>query len=189
MYDPYTGTFTQPDPIQEGGANAYGYADGDPVNKTDLSGDEPCGEAGEVGDFPGLVGNVVGWITGSGACPGQEAGDRVGNSLKTAVLLGVAGEASDGAADGVFDGAEGDAADLFKAKPAEDAAGASKASPGTPRIECVALARPSCVNNRRSRRSRLCHSLPVSAGCVSSACQPLPRCTTFLSLASPGSTR
>jgi uncharacterized protein RhaS with RHS repeats len=38
VYDPYTGTFTQPDPIQGGGANAYGYTDGDPVNETDLSG-------------------------------------------------------------------------------------------------------------------------------------------------------
>jgi uncharacterized protein RhaS with RHS repeats len=39
VYDPYTGTFTQPDPVQGGGANAYGYTDGDPVNETDLSGD------------------------------------------------------------------------------------------------------------------------------------------------------
>ena len=38
VYDPHTGTFTQPDPIQGGGANAYGYTDGDPVNETDLSG-------------------------------------------------------------------------------------------------------------------------------------------------------
>ena len=38
VYDPYTGTFTQPDPIQGGGANAYGYTDGDPVNETDLGG-------------------------------------------------------------------------------------------------------------------------------------------------------
>jgi hypothetical protein len=44
VYDPYTGTFTQPDPIQGGGANAYGYTDGDPVNGTDLSGDAPCTE-------------------------------------------------------------------------------------------------------------------------------------------------
>jgi uncharacterized protein RhaS with RHS repeats len=39
VYDPYTGMFLQTDPIQGGGANAYGYADGDPVNKTDLTGD------------------------------------------------------------------------------------------------------------------------------------------------------
>jgi RHS repeat-associated protein len=39
VYDPYTGTFAQPDPIHGGGANAYGYTDGDPVNETDLSGD------------------------------------------------------------------------------------------------------------------------------------------------------
>jgi hypothetical protein len=39
VYNPYTGTFTQPDPVQGGGANAYGYTDGDPVNETDLSGE------------------------------------------------------------------------------------------------------------------------------------------------------
>jgi uncharacterized protein RhaS with RHS repeats len=44
VYDPYTGTFTQPDPIQGGGANAYGYTDGDPVNQTDLSGDSVVGD-------------------------------------------------------------------------------------------------------------------------------------------------
>jgi hypothetical protein len=38
VYDPYTGTFTQPDPVQGGGANAYGYTNGDPVNETDLDG-------------------------------------------------------------------------------------------------------------------------------------------------------
>jgi hypothetical protein len=45
VYNPYTGTFTQPDPIQGGGANAYGYTDGDPVNETDLTGDAACGWA------------------------------------------------------------------------------------------------------------------------------------------------
>jgi uncharacterized protein RhaS with RHS repeats len=40
VYDPYTGTFTQPDPIHGGGDNAYGYTDGDPVNETDLNGDD-----------------------------------------------------------------------------------------------------------------------------------------------------
>jgi hypothetical protein len=39
VYDPYTGTFTQPDPIAGADANSYGYANGDPVNETDLSGD------------------------------------------------------------------------------------------------------------------------------------------------------
>jgi hypothetical protein len=38
VYDPYTGTFTQPDPKQGGGANAYGYTNGDPVNETDIDG-------------------------------------------------------------------------------------------------------------------------------------------------------
>jgi uncharacterized protein RhaS with RHS repeats len=44
VYDPYTGTFTQPDPIQGGGANAYGYTDGDPVNETDLTGASVVGD-------------------------------------------------------------------------------------------------------------------------------------------------
>jgi uncharacterized protein RhaS with RHS repeats len=44
VYDPYTGTFTQPDPIPGGGANAYGYTDGDPVNETDLSGTSVVGD-------------------------------------------------------------------------------------------------------------------------------------------------
>jgi uncharacterized protein RhaS with RHS repeats len=39
VYEPYTGTFTQPDPIQGGGANAYAYTNGDPVNELDLTGD------------------------------------------------------------------------------------------------------------------------------------------------------
>jgi hypothetical protein len=38
VYDPYTGTFLQTDPVQGGGANAYGYTDGDPVNALDLNG-------------------------------------------------------------------------------------------------------------------------------------------------------
>jgi RHS repeat-associated protein len=39
VYNPYTGTFLQPDPVFHGGATAYGYTNGDPVNATDLSGD------------------------------------------------------------------------------------------------------------------------------------------------------
>jgi RHS repeat-associated protein len=38
VYDPYTGTFLQTDPIPGADANAYGYTDGDPVNETDLTG-------------------------------------------------------------------------------------------------------------------------------------------------------
>jgi uncharacterized protein RhaS with RHS repeats len=40
VYDPYTGTFLQTDPVQGGGANAYGYTNGDPVNETDLNGQQ-----------------------------------------------------------------------------------------------------------------------------------------------------
>jgi hypothetical protein len=38
VYDPDTGTFLQTDPIPGADANAYGYANGDPVNETDLTG-------------------------------------------------------------------------------------------------------------------------------------------------------
>jgi uncharacterized protein RhaS with RHS repeats len=54
VYNPYTGTFTQPDPIQGGGLNAYGYANGDPVNETDLTGD--CGlPVGCLADAGGAI--------------------------------------------------------------------------------------------------------------------------------------
>jgi hypothetical protein len=43
VYDPYTGTFTQPDPIPGADASHYGYANGDPVNEIDLTGEQ--GEA------------------------------------------------------------------------------------------------------------------------------------------------
>ena len=50
VYDPYTGTFTQPDPIFHGSANAYGYTDGDPVSEVDLAGtnEEATDEFGRV---------------------------------------------------------------------------------------------------------------------------------------------
>jgi hypothetical protein len=45
VYDPDTGTFLQTDPILHGGAGAYGYTDGDPVDETDLAGTEAtCAE-------------------------------------------------------------------------------------------------------------------------------------------------
>ncbi|MFJ6793996.1 DNRLRE domain-containing protein [Streptomyces sp. NPDC091268] len=38
LYDPATGTFLQDDPVQGGGASAYGYCSADPVNCTDTAG-------------------------------------------------------------------------------------------------------------------------------------------------------
>lgn len=40
VYDPYTGTFLQTDPIPGADANAYGYTDGDPINEVDLTGQD-----------------------------------------------------------------------------------------------------------------------------------------------------
>jgi len=43
VYDPQTGRFTQEDPIGlAGGVNAYGFANGDPVNFSDPFGLNPC---------------------------------------------------------------------------------------------------------------------------------------------------
>jgi RHS repeat-associated protein len=72
VYDPYTGTFTQTDPIQGGGATAYGYTNGDPVNETDLSGD--CG-------FP------IGCLAAAGGAilhAGEDAGSGLLDGVKGA---------------------------------------------------------------------------------------------------------
>jgi hypothetical protein len=66
VYDPYTGTFLQTDPVQGGGANAYGYTDGDPVNETDLTGD--CFPCISVDD----VVHVVTWPVREGAAVGED---------------------------------------------------------------------------------------------------------------------
>jgi hypothetical protein len=57
VYDPWTGTFTQPDPVKGGGANAYGYTNGDPVNETDLGGreiDPDVGGSGGPENYDGM---------------------------------------------------------------------------------------------------------------------------------------
>ena len=69
VYDPYTGTFTQPDPIQGGGANAYGYTDGDPVNETDLSGREIDVDLGGGGDEGDAAGAEIDSGNGGGGAP------------------------------------------------------------------------------------------------------------------------
>jgi len=38
LYDPTTGRFTQPDPVEGGSANNYDYVQADPLNSTDLDG-------------------------------------------------------------------------------------------------------------------------------------------------------
>ena len=66
VYDPYTGTFTQPDPIQGADANSYGYADGDPVNDTDLDGD--AAQKGKLGT-PAAAAKIKNKIkTGAAVC-------------------------------------------------------------------------------------------------------------------------
>lgn len=53
-YDPVTGQFTQEDPIGlEGGVNAYGFANGDPVNYSDPFGLAACGDESDAGGATG----------------------------------------------------------------------------------------------------------------------------------------
>ena len=59
MYDPQTGRFTQEDPIGlAGGLNAYGYANGDPVNYSDPFGLCPP-QDNNLNDCPGKTGALV----------------------------------------------------------------------------------------------------------------------------------
>jgi RHS repeat-associated protein len=81
VYDPYTGTFTQPDPIQGGGANAYGYTDGDPVNEVDLSGDATCGWAEPWGCAWDAGKAVVGGAEDAGGAVAGVAEDAGGAAL------------------------------------------------------------------------------------------------------------
>jgi RHS repeat-associated protein len=69
VYDPYTGTFLQTDPIPGADANAYGYANGDPANQTDLDGDKSLKNklkgaaakaAAVVAGALGLIGHALG---------------------------------------------------------------------------------------------------------------------------------
>ena len=62
LYDPQTGRFINRDPIgYAGGMNLYGYADDDPVDEGD-----PTGDIAGVATFPGFFG-------GAGAIGGGEA--------------------------------------------------------------------------------------------------------------------
>jgi hypothetical protein len=90
VYDPYTATFLQTDPIPGADANAYGYTDGDPVNETDLSGDvclrtpngrcavPPSEHAAKPKSSPGVVSQVFHFVTST-------APDAVGNTASTVV--------------------------------------------------------------------------------------------------------
>ncbi|WP_214410818.1 DNRLRE domain-containing protein [Sphaerisporangium fuscum] len=52
LYNPVTGRFLQLDPVDGGSANAYEYCSGDPLNKTDLTGeDDYLGGRGEWSDI------------------------------------------------------------------------------------------------------------------------------------------
>jgi uncharacterized protein RhaS with RHS repeats len=69
VYDPYTGTFTQPDPIQGADANSYGYTAGDPVNETDTT-----------GDISVRAGRCVGAAIACGIALGGGVADKTGHS-------------------------------------------------------------------------------------------------------------
>jgi RHS repeat-associated protein len=65
VYTPQLGRFTSPDPILGGSANAYDYANQDPVNQTDLTGADP-----DWGDWICIIACGVGIGVG-GAHPGE----------------------------------------------------------------------------------------------------------------------
>jgi hypothetical protein len=84
VYDPYTGTFLQTDPIQGGGATPYGYTDGDPVNERDLTGRDTAED--EAGDFPAETGDMRAALVEDGievdvqASPDGEVELKAGNA-------------------------------------------------------------------------------------------------------------
>lgn len=84
VYDPYTGTFTQPDPIQGGSANAYGYTAGDPVNGSDLTGDFLCQTPGSVN----LITAVAGLFGAS--CPSAQSTFNVVKTVATPIVFAAA---------------------------------------------------------------------------------------------------
>jgi RHS repeat-associated protein len=132
VYNPYTGTFLQTDPIPGAGANAYGYTNGDPVNETDLSGRQgdysPCvadGNCDRNGDpkgglIPGFVSRNIGTIAEVAA----GAGCVVASAGVCAGLLavGFAADTAQNVASGHFSGAR-EALDVVGAIPGGEAAG------------------------------------------------------------------
>ena len=155
VYDPYTGTFTQPDPIQGGGATPYGYTDGDPVNETDLGGESVVGrpmcgwngqnyEASRCGG-PTLsdVAQVLTWATLPLALV-DPAGDAADVADATVIVRG--GTSDVPSAGEAFSGARGSTPwkrlppacrmarfDPRRPETSEQAAGASAARPSTMR--------------------------------------------------------
>jgi RHS repeat-associated protein len=59
LYLPTTGMFLQPDPVFGGGTTPYSFADGDPVNNSDLSGRFTGGDTGSSGDCKALWAKAI----------------------------------------------------------------------------------------------------------------------------------
>lgn len=77
-YDSRAGCFTQEDPIGlAGGLNLYGYADGDPINKSDPFGLRACDPPGTCVSRGAAVGATMGaalGVTAAATCAGVTAG-------------------------------------------------------------------------------------------------------------------
>ena len=99
-YVPEIGAFLQPDPVPGGSANSYGYADGDPVNNTDLSGDWVDSYYGAT-SAPGWVGPSLATlqppVTGTpegGAAGATDPTFRLSVPQAENVLIGLLGGAA-----------------------------------------------------------------------------------------------
>jgi RHS repeat-associated protein len=123
-YDASTGRFTQEDPIGlAGGLNAYGYANGDPINYSDPFGLKPCPPDNDCG--PGEWGPIVGagCPAISDACNAAPLIPKSGKEalVKTGVVVGAAALGVAGAA--VLDAAGGTGAASEMVAPTEGQVG------------------------------------------------------------------
>lgn len=97
VYSPILMRFLSADswsPFGEGGANAYAYCAGDPVNRRDPSG-HVISTFAQVGRITGLVNNAfsIGWV-GLGTPPKDNLGVNVNRAILGGAAIGLAGAAA-----------------------------------------------------------------------------------------------